>query len=51
MENTKKILKLKEGIRKKQEELNEVINREIDKDKILKLSQELDKLITFYYME
>lgn len=51
MENSKKILKLKEGIRKKQEELNEVINREIDKDKILKLSQELDKLITFYYME
>lgn len=51
MENSKKILKLKEGIRKKQEELNEVINREMDKDKILKLSQELDKLITFYYME
>ncbi|MFA5575904.1 MAG: Spo0E family sporulation regulatory protein-aspartic acid phosphatase [Tissierellaceae bacterium] len=51
MGDNKKVMILKEGIRRKQEELNEIMIAEVDKEKVLKLSQELDKLISFYYTE
>ncbi len=40
---------LKEEIQMKREELNKIILEELDKDRILKFSQELDVLISQYH--
>lgn len=44
----KNIRKLKDEIENKREKLNNIVNQGIDKDKILKFSQELDLLINEY---
>lgn len=44
-----KIEELKEEIQIKREELNKIVLDELDKDRILKFSQELDILISKYH--
>lgn len=41
---------LKENIEEKRDNLNRLMDRGIDKDKILKFSMDLDKLIYEYYI-
>ena len=49
MKKSMSIEELKEEIQKKLEELNKIVSEGLDKDRILRYSQELDQLISKYY--
>ncbi|MBU5311539.1 aspartyl-phosphate phosphatase Spo0E family protein [Tissierella carlieri] len=49
MKKSMSIEELKEEIQKKREELNKIVSEGLDKDRILRYSQELDQLISKYY--
>lgn len=49
MDKDKRVEELREEIHRKRDELNKIVAEELDRDKILKFSQDLDQLISKYY--